>query len=130
MIYSDPMKQARKIIDGAKGKPLTAEVRCKAAVELAEAMLTAAEGRQSRSERLQQAELARMMEDPEGKAFITSVTDQCFRSKSNFRVSDQLCFLIDKFGVPRFVGYGKRLGLRLVRAIGKQFSWLLIPAAK
>ncbi len=50
--------------------------------------------------------IARMMADPNGKAFTTSMTDQCFRSSDSARVADQLVFLIKKFGIPKNFYHG------------------------
>ena len=84
------LNQARQILQEAKGHLFSSEQRREIAIELAGLMLQESRRIQSYSEKRQQRQLARMMNDPVGKAFITSVTDQCFRSHSNARVADQL----------------------------------------
>src|SRR5271155_4035358 len=91
--------KAAEIIESVRGKVLTVQQRQKLAVELAAVMLDEANRVQTRKEKRKQAQLARMMRDPRGKAFTTSMTDQCFRSHSWSRVANQLVFLLNLFGI-------------------------------
>lgn len=126
---SEHLKHARQILSNAQGKPLSLDQREKLSVELASSMLKEANRTITRSEKHIQAELSRMMRDPTGKVFTTSMTDQCFRSHKNSRIADQLVYLLEQFGVPRYLGWTKRMALGAFQAIGKAFSWLLVPIA-
>lgn len=124
------MINAKRYLNEKKGRALTVEQRSDAAIELAGIMLSEAQRTQRRGEKKTQAELARMMNDPSGKAFTTSMTDQCFRTNQPARIADQLNYLIDKFGIPRFLSKDKRLGLKLFRWTSKLFPSLMVPMAK
>lgn len=130
MECSPYMGKAQQILDEARGQDLSAEQRRERAVELAGYMLEESRRVQSYSEKRQQAQLARMMNDPVGKAFTTSMTDQCFRSENHGRVADQLVYLIQKFGVPKFLSPFKKFQLILFRWLGRQFSSLMVPLVK
>lgn len=97
-------------------------------IALATLMLNAANRNKPKNE--QQAELAKLVQDPKGKAFVTSMTDQCFRSRNPFRVADQLIYLLDKFGIPTFLSPAKQFGFKLFRFLGKPFAPVTIPVMK
>jgi RHH-type proline utilization regulon transcriptional repressor/proline dehydrogenase/delta 1-pyrroline-5-carboxylate dehydrogenase len=78
----------------------------------------------------QQEELARLVRDPQGKAFVTHMTDQCFRSQNPARVADQLIYLLKKFGIPKFLSKKKQLGFKLFRLLGKPFAPFTVPVMK
>lgn len=124
------LKEAQDLLESTREKILTVGQRQKLAVSLAAHMLEEANRIQTRAERQKQAELARMMKDPRGKAFTTAMTDECFRSNKSGRVANQLCYLLDQFGVPRYLDWTKRLSLMAFQAVGKTFSFLFVPMAK
>lgn len=130
MKNSSYMDQARQILDEAKGRSFTPEQRQQKAVELAALMLEQALDTQTSKEKRQQKLLGRMMADPTGKAFSTFMADQCFRTKSNSRVADQLVYLISKFGVPKFLTPFKKFQLYIFKYLGKPFSAVTIPLVK
>jgi RHH-type proline utilization regulon transcriptional repressor/proline dehydrogenase/delta 1-pyrroline-5-carboxylate dehydrogenase len=98
-------------------------------VELAALMLEEANKIQTRFERKKQAELARMMRDPRGKAFTTMMTDQCFRSKKSGRVAHQMVYLLNQFGIPKYLDWSKRLSLAAFQVAGRVFSPIFVPMA-
>ncbi|MCB1113982.1 MAG: bifunctional proline dehydrogenase/L-glutamate gamma-semialdehyde dehydrogenase, partial [Chlamydiia bacterium] len=100
------------------------------APELAEKLLVAANADESYREKKQYQELSRMMEDEKGKIFLTALTDQCFRSLKSSRVADQICYLIDKYGIPKYPDAYKRLGLKVFRWFGKWLPGLFVPLTK
>jgi len=75
----------------------------KRAVELAEALLREARAGQTAEERGRAERLARLMEDPRGKELTIALTDQCFRSRRPERIADQLRYLLERYGAPRFM---------------------------
>lgn len=124
------MEKTGEILRAAKSGALSEEQRRELAVELAGMMLNESRRILRYSERRQQALLARMMDDPVGKAFATSMTDQCFRSEDNKRIADQLIYLTKKYGIPGFLTPFRRIALSLFRWIGKPLSFMLVPYIK
>ncbi len=123
------LKEAMQILTSNRGKSLNLDQREKLAVELAAHMLNEANRTMTWSEKQIQAELSRMMRDPAGKVFTTSMTDQCFRSHRHSRVADQLVYLLNQFGIPKYLGLSKRFSLGVFQLFGRAFSWLLVPMA-
>src|SRR5262249_43252657 len=84
------------------------------AVELAETLLREARAGQTSEELAHAQRLARLMEDPRGKELMIALTDQAFRSRRPARIADQLGYLLERYGAPRFMegwgGAGRRLG--------------------
>ena len=76
---------AAERLQKAAGKKLTNEQRAEAAVELAAMLLKEANRIQDPEDKKIQAQLSRMMDDPEGKMFTTNMTDECFRSEDSSR---------------------------------------------
>ncbi len=126
---SAAMQSAYDQLESVKGKTLTLQQRENAAVELAASMLREANRTMTFQEKRVQAELARMMRDPKGKAFTTCMTDQCFRSFRSARVADQLVYLLNQFGIPRYLSVMKRFQLGAFQLFGRTFSFLFVPAA-
>lgn len=124
------ISKAKEQISQVKGRRLTVDERIQKAVELAGLMLEAACQQQTRSERQQQQQLARMMSDKSGKVFTTCMTDQCFRSQRPSRVADQMVYLIQKYGVPHYLSKEKQMSLSAFRLLGKPFASMAIPLTK
>lgn len=124
------INEAAQLLESVKGRPLGDQQRKDMAIKLAGLMLEESQQIQSYQEKRQERQLARMMNDPAGKAFITSMTDQCFRSTDNKRVADQLVFLIQKFGIPHFLDSYKKLELLLFRELGRPLAPLTVPLVK
>ena len=123
------LKESIKILSSHRGKTLPLEQRETLAIELAANMLNEANRTMTRSEKRIQAELSRMMRDPIGKAFTTHMTDQCFRSHKVKRIADQLIFLLNEFGIPKYLSWTKRFSLGAFQLLGRPFSWLFVPMA-
>lgn len=121
--------QAKKLIESVQNSPLSLEERKKLSIELAALILEEAENSHTPKERKTQAELARMMGDPMGKAFTTAMTDQCFRSNNYKRIANQMVFLLSKFGVPKFLSWFKRLQLSVFQKFGSVFPSFFVPLA-
>jgi RHH-type proline utilization regulon transcriptional repressor/proline dehydrogenase/delta 1-pyrroline-5-carboxylate dehydrogenase len=97
------------------------------AVELAEALLREARAGQTAEERGRAERLARLMEDPRGKELTIALTDQCFRSRRPERIADQLHFLLERYGAPRFMEWWERIGLTLGALMGHYLPSLVVP---
>lgn len=124
------ISSAKMILDKVRGSVLSNELRKSLAIELAGLIIDEANASQTHEEKKSQAELARMMDDPNGKLFFTSMTDQCFRSKNSPRIANQIVYLLQKFGIPQFLGFSKRVSLFAFRAIGNIVPYVLTPLAK
>ncbi len=101
--------------------------RAKRAVELAEALLREARAGQTAEERARAERLARLMEDPRGKELTIALTDQCFRSRRPERIADQLHYLLERYGAPRFMEWWERIGLTLGAVMGHYLPSLVVP---
>ncbi len=101
--------------------------RAKRAVELAEVLLREARAGQTSEERARAERLARLMEDPRGKELTIALTDQCFRSRRPERIADQLHYLLDRYGAPRFMEWWERIGLALGAVMGHYLPSLVVP---
>jgi RHH-type proline utilization regulon transcriptional repressor/proline dehydrogenase/delta 1-pyrroline-5-carboxylate dehydrogenase len=101
--------------------------RAKRAVELAEALLGEARAGQTSEERARAERLARLMEDPRGKELTIALTDQCFRSRRPERIADQLQYLLERYGAPRFMEWWERIGLTLGALVGQYMPSLVVP---
>lgn len=133
MTISEPgslfIKEAMQILSSTRGKSLNLDQREKLAIQLAANMLSEANRTMTWSEKKIQAELSRMMRDPIGKVFTTDMTDQCFRSHKSSRVADQLVYLLNQFGIPKYLGWTKRFSLGVFQLLGRAFAPLFVPMA-
>jgi RHH-type proline utilization regulon transcriptional repressor/proline dehydrogenase/delta 1-pyrroline-5-carboxylate dehydrogenase len=48
-------------------------------------------------------QLARLLVNPNDKILLTKLIDQSFRSANPRRVADQVCYLLEKYGIPGFL---------------------------
>ena len=101
--------------------------RAQRAVALAESLLREAHAAQTPDERARAERLARLMEDPRGKELTIALTDQAFRSRRPERVADQLHYLLDRYGAPRFMEWWERIGLTLGALMGQYLPSLVVP---
>jgi RHH-type proline utilization regulon transcriptional repressor/proline dehydrogenase/delta 1-pyrroline-5-carboxylate dehydrogenase len=97
------------------------------AVALAETLLAEARAGQTAEERARAERLARLMEDPRGKELTIALTDQCFRSRRPERIADQLQYLLERYGAPRFMEWWERIGLTLGALMGQYLPSLVVP---
>jgi RHH-type proline utilization regulon transcriptional repressor/proline dehydrogenase/delta 1-pyrroline-5-carboxylate dehydrogenase len=97
------------------------------AIVLAEALLAEARAGQTAEERARAERLARLMEDPRGKELTIALTDQCFRSRRPERIADQLHYLLERYGAPRFMEWWERIGLTLGALMGQYLPSLVVP---
>ncbi len=123
------LSQAKELLQSIYGKPQKRSERKELAVKLAKLMLEETNRTQTRREQAQQAQLARMMKDPRGKAFTTSMTDQCFRSHDPKRVSDQMIYLLEQFGIPSYLSALKQFQLAAFQRFGQALATILVPLA-
>ena len=121
------IEKAKSLIQNVKGKNLSLTERKDRAISLAALMLEEAQRIQTSAEKKQQNQLAGMMHDPIGTVFTTTMTDQCFRSHRTQRIADQLVYVINSLGIPRYLSTSKKLILKTFAAIGRKLSSIAVP---
>lgn len=121
------IEQAKEKIASHKNQTLTLDQRIEEATVLTASLLQASRKLQTYSDKKREKELAGMLHDPIGKAFVTVMTDRCFRSHRPFRIANQLAFEISKFGVPLYLPLFKRIALNALKMIGQPLAPLAIP---
>ncbi len=126
---SSHLEKALSILDAIKGKPLTMEERKKRTIELSQLMLEETQSIETPREKKVQAQLSRLMKDPVGKTFTTAMTDQCFRSSSHTRVADQMIYLLQRLGIPKYLDPIKRFQLFGFRMLGVKLASFFVPLA-
>lgn len=121
------LEEATALLESFEGQKLDLEEKCTAAQDLAALIIQESARSQTLEEKKEQKTLWKMMLDLRGKAFTTSVVDQIFRSSSHKRSADQINFLIDQLGSPRFLGLFDRLKLLLFRKFSAMLPVFFIP---
>ncbi|MBX3012013.1 MAG: proline dehydrogenase family protein [Caldilineaceae bacterium] len=97
------------------------------AVALAEQLLAAAKAQQTEAERDQAQRIARMMDDPRGKALTIALSDQAFRSHRPARVADQLRHLLERYGAPGYMEWWERSALTLGGVLAHYLPSMVVP---
>lgn len=121
------LEEAKEILDQAKGRPMSIGERKKLSLELAALMLHEASKTIQSHEAAIQKMLSRLMQDPNGKAFTNSMTDQCFRSRNFKRIADQMIYLLNQNGVPEYLDAMKRAELFFFKSLSPTVAQILIP---
>ncbi|MCH9627877.1 MAG: 1-pyrroline-5-carboxylate dehydrogenase [Chlamydiales bacterium] len=124
------MHHAIQLLDSIQGRSLSSEERKKQTFNLAAHLVRAARHETTSQEKKRERWMGRMMNDPNGRLFMTALTDQCFRSTSNARTADQLVALIQKYGIPQFLNEGSRMQILLFQIFGKMWPHFFIPLIK
>lgn len=86
---------------------------CERVTLLAERLLTAALRQQTPKEHAETANLARLMNDPKGKAFTFAMVDEVFRSHDPMNEARRWRGLLRELGVPEYPPLADRLLMRL-----------------
>lgn len=123
-------QKVQGLLDSIAGKPLSEEERIQQAIKLASLMLSEAKNIETPSEKQFQKEIGRMIKDPNGKLFVAEMTDQCFRSADSKRAVDQLLFILDRLGIPKFLSFRKKASLATFKLFGRLFPSLFAPFSK
>lgn len=124
------LEQVKEILHSVDGQTLQPEERANLAIQLTEKLLECANTLESKADKATHQQLARMMDDPKGKVFTTSMTDEVFRTSSWTRTADQISYLIDRFGVPNYLSKIKQLQVRLFSSLPRLLRAPLVPVIK
>ncbi|MBI81578.1 MAG: proline dehydrogenase [Planctomycetaceae bacterium] len=100
------------------------------AIFLARFLQQRASDLQTPQERRQQAELDRMIHNPQDKSTLAQLTDQAFRSRVPARVVDQLTHILDVQGIPRFFSPIDRTLLKGFQSFGSYLPGVAVPLVK
>lgn len=119
--------EVQEILSNVSKASLSVEEKKKKVAEIASLLMEEALKEETFWEKYEHAQIARLMHDPAGKAFTTEMTDQCFRSSSNKRTAEQLDYLIQKYGIPNYLGFFSRAQLLFFRLLTPNVSQYLIP---
>lgn len=124
------LSEATRILEQARTTPLEKSKRIERAILLTTAILNASNLVMTHKEKSFGKILSRMMKDPYGKIFTVDATDQSFRSHSNKRAANQLCYLLDQYGIPEFFNALQKTGVAIFKALGTFLPNLFVPLAK
>ncbi len=102
------LESIRDRLRGVRGKALIPEALGEEAVELAADLLKLARRKMRFADRRQGRRMARLMEDPRGKAMTLLLADQVFRSHAARRSANQFRHLIRDHGVPHYLPFWER----------------------
>ncbi|MEE3370375.1 MAG: bifunctional proline dehydrogenase/L-glutamate gamma-semialdehyde dehydrogenase [Planctomycetota bacterium] len=85
---------------------------------------------QTPQERRQQIELDRLISNPGDRATLVKLTDQAFRTRLPERTVDQLIYILDAQGVPRFFSPLERTLLKGFQSFGSYLPGVAAPLIK
>ena len=115
-------------IDAARMMTLSDDEIADEAVILAGKLLEDARQRETLDERAQAAKMARMMEDPHGKAMTMAMCDQVFRCHRPARIADQLNYLVEQHGRAQVSwAAGDQWALWLGSTMGEYIPSVVVP---
>ena len=103
------------------------DVLAQEAIALAEALLRRAHSEQTTREYSQGRRIARMMDDPMGKALTMALVDQAFRSHRPARIGGQLRHLLKGYGTPRYMAWWEQLALSFGGLLANTLPALVVP---
>jgi len=103
------------------------EILIKRAITLAENWQNKAVELVSDFDREFYIKMTKMLEHKKDKALLIELMDQCFRSKSNTRVANQIIFLLQKHGMAHFFTKTDKMLLLLFKNFGKIVPDLSVP---
>ncbi|NCF70124.1 MAG: aldehyde dehydrogenase family protein [Chlamydiales bacterium] len=119
--------EIKKLLSSISGKELSKEKRIELSVRLAALILKESHSQEKISEKALSKQLSDMMEDFEGRVFTTNLTDQVFRSESSTAVFSQLSYLINKFGLPKYLPFYKKWPLIILHFLGRYCFKFMMP---
>ena len=120
------LKKAQNLLDDLRGKPLSREKRIDKTCSLAALLVKASLTEKTSTEKKHDKWMARMMRDPQGRSFLTAMTDQIFRSKVEKRTADQLIYLIRTRGIPHFFRKIDRIKFLIFGWLGNSLPELFV----
>jgi len=96
-------------------------------IALAESWQKLAEKRINRFDRRFHRKMRKMLQHPHDKVLLMQLMDQCFRSKNNARVANQILYLFEKHGIAEFFSTSERILLSFFKNLGVLLPDISIP---
>lgn len=121
------LEEAFALLENFKGTPHSLEERKKSTIDLASLIIKEAELEKTASEKKEQKNLWRMLNDINGKAFTMYLTDQTFRCHSFKRCADQINYLIKLYGIPKYLRFFDQFKLYLFKNFSSFLPFIFIP---
>ena len=119
---------ARQLLEHASSTRADDATLARQAVLLAAELLDASRRGESRAERRQGAQMARMMRDSAGKAFTLAMADQVFRPPTHARSAARFRSLLEGYGVPEYLTLPERLAMLAGSAASAVAPEIVMPA--
>ncbi len=117
-----------QLISDIKNHPGDDQTLAERAVDLAAQLLNTSRKSETRSEKRQGSKLAKMMDDPSGKAFTLAMADQIFRPPSMKRSAAQFRHLVDSFGIPEYLPIHERAAMSVGSTVSAFLPDIVMPA--
>lgn len=121
------MSSVVEILQSVRGKKCDAHSLPSKAVDLARLILEESNAGMKRSEKSQAAKLARMMNDPAGKALTLAMADQVFRPTEFLRSAERFRDLVTAYGVPAYLSRPEQWAMTLGARFATKFPGLIMP---
>ena len=96
-------------------------------IQLAADILRSSRQRETKSERANSAQMARMMQDDAGKKFTIIMTDQILKIEQPDRAAQRLNSLVSRFGLPKFLKAWDRAKLLLGSKLASMAPSIVMP---
>lgn len=100
------------------------------AVELAEHILRLSNQGMRWGEKKQAKQMARMMNDPAGKAFTITMADRIFRPATPGKAAEEFRYLLNGYGIPHYLSKTEQLLMGVAKKASEFFPDLVIPSVK
>jgi RHH-type proline utilization regulon transcriptional repressor/proline dehydrogenase/delta 1-pyrroline-5-carboxylate dehydrogenase len=118
-VHPEQVAPARQRLEQWRDNPWPSAAWPLLAAELAQELLVASSREITPAEENKYAELARMLHDENGKAFVALFADRIFRSENPERIVEQIVRLIERFGVPSFFSAFDKIQLSALKSFAK-----------
>ncbi len=126
--YSNPhLQRAVEILSSVQGRETNLDIHKQKSIDLVSQILTAALKKIKKKQLRRYQEIQRILDDPQGKALISSFIDQIFRVKSTKKTAERLLHLIDTHGIPGYLRLSNRLTLHAFHLLAGRFHSKAIP---
>lgn len=112
------LEQAIRRIHEVKDAALGHEACIEIAEDVAALILDAAKSAQTPKEKKREEQLAKLIQDSKSKTLVSHILDSCFRTSDPKRLIDQLSYLLKEYGIPPFLPFWQKLGLKLFCRVG------------
>ncbi|RAP32722.1 proline dehydrogenase [Candidatus Marinamargulisbacteria bacterium SCGC AG-439-L15] len=128
-IYQE-LEKIRGYLTLSKKYKLTPEEKVKGAIELSELILEMAQNIQTDKDSKIEHKRATLVQNPDAKVFLTSLTDRLFRTNSPTRLVTEIKDIINETGIPKGFSQVEKLKLKGFQCFAPLFPKKSIHAIK